>query len=62
MGKNTFLSGPVYIGILRAHLHQVPESVNINAAMMLVTQFHWPQWSHLRMGFQLILERLHCGQ
>ena len=47
---------------VRAHLHQASKSVSVNAAMTLVAQSHWSQWSHLRMGLQPILERLHCGQ
>ena len=46
--------GPVYT--------KRQESVCVNAVMTLAAQSHWPQWSHLRMGLQPILEQLHCGQ
>ena len=41
-------------------------SVSVNVASklwwLLRHSFHWPRWSRLRIGFQPILERLHCGR
>ena len=45
---------------LRAHLHQVTESILRQCSDDLAILFSLKQWSHSRMGRQPIFEWLHC--